>query len=323
MGLISQLNKLASNGELNKAVTKSAKVFSAYTSLDRLLGRFFKTSNAQAKRELASKIQNVQSNPWDKSYDFRTKVVLKDGSVLIIDATTAITAEFPAKLTQYPVESGVTISDHVINQNPKFTLSAMWSDANAPSKGINSVGGTVKNAAPNKGLVPEKVDDSLTVYKKLLAIRDAREVVSLVTLFDTYTDLILTNISFPRSTGTGITVLVSELQFEKVRKVTSKVTTVYVAPKASSKTSIKTTPEKNAGSKATPPYPMARLEWDEAKLKEEIVKSGTEEEYRQYLRETSNRTESGGNAMGTGSQMASWLRKNSPTFNPSKYYKSN
>ena len=165
----------------------------------------------------------------------RTTLVTSKGKRLIFDAATDISHEFTAKVTSFPVEDKSEVSDHIVNENPSFSVSGVFSDA---SLNILSI--------PNH----YKQD---IVYKMLLEVRDAKKTVSLITPLDIYSDLLLTSLSFPRTAGNGRALFV-EMTFEKIRRVSNELTTVFVSKKNSvdSKTGddkIKNSTEKDGGTK--------------------------------------------------------------------------
>jgi len=144
-----------------------------------------------------------------------TTITTADGKKLAFDAATDIGHSFPSKVTSYPVEDKSTVSDHVVNENPRFSVSGVFSDATL-----------------NIPFIPNQYKQS-EVYRMLLKMRDDRKVVSLLTPIDTYSDLIVTNVSLPRSTGRGGALFV-DLEFEKIRRVSAELTTVFVGSTATS-----------------------------------------------------------------------------------------
>ncbi len=139
----------------------------------------------------------------------RTTIITADGKKLIFDAATNIDHVFPSEITSYPVEDKSTVTDHIINNNPTFTVEGVFSDA---SKNILSI--------PNHYSQAE-----LEVL--FMKMRDDRLPVSLLTPIKTYTDLLVKSISFPRNAGQGSALYVN-IEFEKVRRVSNELTTVFV-----------------------------------------------------------------------------------------------
>lgn len=164
----------------------------------------------------------------------RTKVITSNGVTLVFDAVTDIQENYPTKVTSFPVEDKSTISDHVINQNPTYSITGVFSDYSAD---MNTEKGSMSQQE---------------FRQELMKIRDARKAISLTSPTDTFTDLIVTNIGLPRKAGDGVSLFV-DLTFEKIRKVSAEVTTVYIdsvkksGVATSGDTNIKTTENKDSG----------------------------------------------------------------------------
>lgn len=170
----------------------------------------------ERRKKLEAEFNDVKGEADSAIYvGTRTKLYHSEGSI-VFDAVTNFDPKFSTKVTSFPVEDGAEISDHIVNENPKFTLSAVISDASA-------------------GLNPEKGDMTESdAYKGLLNLRDRQELVSLLTPRDTYSDLVVTEIGFPKAVGDGLS-LKLELSFEKIRRVSSELTTVFVKSTGGSK----------------------------------------------------------------------------------------
>jgi len=139
----------------------------------------------------------------------RTSIVMADGSKWTFDAVDDIKYTSPSKITQFPVENKASISDHVINENPKLTFEGYFSEANSKSyQGRDN-------------------HTHSTFYKALLAMRDARSVVTITTPLDVYPNMIVDTVEFERSAQTGIGICVN-LSFQKVRWVSTGTTTAWV-----------------------------------------------------------------------------------------------
>ncbi len=151
----------------------------------------------------------------------RVSITTSEGKVLVFDATTEISHSFPTKVTSYPVEDRGTVSDHVVNGNPTFSVSGVFSDSSF-EKGRE-----------------HKFNQNET-YEQLMSIRDKRNVVSIKTHISDYNDLILTGLSIKRSTGQGRALFV-DLTFEKIRRVTNELTKTFVTTSGASKTKVPVT----------------------------------------------------------------------------------
>jgi hypothetical protein len=163
-----------------------------------------------------------------------TRVVLitHDQKMLQFDVTKSTQHNFPSKVTSFPVEDKVDVTDHIVNLNPDFSVSAIYSDA---AEGL---------------LFTTDRYTQREFYKLLLKARDDRQLVSLLTPLDTYTDLAITNISMPREADAG-RALVVDITFEKIRKVSSELTTVFVKSRSSGTTGGNTDPKNAAGDTKT------------------------------------------------------------------------
>jgi len=205
----------------------------------------------------------------------RTTIVSAYGEVLVFDAATDIKHEFSSKVTSFPVEDRSTVTDHVVNSNPTFSVTGVFSDAsvrtpnnNAPAH-VKSLLEKLPKTDAQYGY-PQEV-----VYSTLLSIRDDRLPITLVTPLDTYVDLIVTNISFPRSTGQGKALFV-DITFEKIRRVSNELTTTFIGDskpsekpnKTSGDTAVATAEEKEVGSK--PPVALTPAEKEKQLLAKDV-----------------------------------------------------
>ena len=127
---------------------------------------------------------------------------------LAIDASLDETHSMTSKVTQYPIESGSVISDHVIN-NPVTV----------------SIHGVVTNNTIRDEDEQEEVriGDERKVgeaYDFLISIRDSKEPITILTGLSNYQDMVLTSLSIPRSRSTG-EVLEFTAEFTQVKIVRS------------------------------------------------------------------------------------------------------
>lgn len=165
-----------------------------------------------------------------------TTIITADYKVLAFDAATSIGHQFSSKVTSYSVEDRSTVSDHVVNSNPTFTVSGVFSDASAPStptKTKSEVRSLLAQAGIGGNTRHHQYTQSET-YRLLLKIRDDRKVITLITPIDTYTDLILTELAIPRATGQGDALFV-DMTFEKIRRVSNELTTVFIGNSGANK----------------------------------------------------------------------------------------
>lgn len=110
------------------------------------------------------------------------------GDDLVIDCLISDNHTFDAEVTDFPVESGSTISDNIRNKPLVVTMDCLVT---------NTPIGQVVNFR-NKDEDP--VD---TAYNAMIKIRNARKPVSIRTSLKTYKNMALQNLSVPRESGRG------------------------------------------------------------------------------------------------------------------------
>jgi hypothetical protein len=119
------------------------------------------------------------------------------------------------EVTQAPVEEGANISDHRKARPVGLSMDCIFTD---PDFSASAVGQARLNGTFS-------VDSWLDKKRKLDAIKDSSEVVTVVTEFETYESMVLTRVSVDRTASTSNAVFVS-LQFMDIRIVSSAVTDV-------------------------------------------------------------------------------------------------
>lgn len=145
-----------------------------------------------------------------------------------LDAMLDESHEWSADATSNPVEDGAPVTDHVIEQSDKLTIRGVVTDAplNASSSILGFIGG---GSADNK---------TQTVFDLLDTLIKKREVLTVYTKHKTYSDMVLTNVTIPRSASVGEAVEF-RAEFIHIRKVATQ--TVDVPDGVSAK------PEAKAG----------------------------------------------------------------------------
>lgn len=170
------------------------------------IGSYIKHYQFRANRDTV--LQNlIVSFPAPKE----TKIILKDGSVIWFDCATDVNHTWPTKVTEYPVESGASVSDHMVNGNATFSVTGVFSDARMR-----------KPDPKGNATLPDQPSQSDT-YRALQKLRDDRIAFSLLTALDTYPNIVLKNMGMPRDSGNALKVT---MEFEQIRFVTSGTTTV-------------------------------------------------------------------------------------------------
>ena len=145
-----------------------------------------------------------------------------------LDAVLDENHEWSAEATSNPVEEGAPVTDHVIEQSDKLTIRGVVTDAplNASSSILGFIGG---GSADNK---------TQTVFDLLDTLIKKREVLTVYTKHKTYSDMVLTNVTIPRSASVG-EAIEFRAEFIHIRKVATQ--TVDVPAGVSAK------PEAKAG----------------------------------------------------------------------------
>ena len=128
-----------------------------------------------------------------------------------LDAVLDESHEWSADVTSNPVEDGAPVTDHVIEQADKLTIRGVVTDAplNASSSILGFIGG---GSADNK---------TQTVFDLLDTLIKKREVLTVYTKHKTYSDMVLTNVTIPRSAGVG-EAIEFRAEFIHIRKVATQ-----------------------------------------------------------------------------------------------------
>lgn len=137
----------------------------------------------------------------------RCVIIDREGKRIVFDVSREIDHQFPSTVTSFPIENLSKASDHIVNENPVFSVTGLFSDW---------------RVTENDGDYTTQRD----IYRHILRLRDRRELLTLITPLDTYTSLALRNVSSPISDGTGTAFRVN-LEFEKLRVVSNELTTVF------------------------------------------------------------------------------------------------
>lgn len=161
-----------------------------------------------------------------------------------LDATLDETHEWQADVTTNPVEVGAEVADHIIEVPDRLTLRGFVSDS--PLNGIlGNVVALINGISENR---------SQAVFDLLHQLIKEKQPMTVATRMRTYTDMVLTNVSVPRSRATGLAIeFVAE--FTHIRLVSTQ--TVDVPDGISEKKDAKATdalgrkaePTKNGGAK--------------------------------------------------------------------------
>ena len=147
--------------------------------------------------------------------------------------------QFGSKVTQFPVEDGSVMSDHIQNEPDKLTLQGFVTDSPIS---------TLDTSGPGNGE---------TAFEALERIHRTREPVRVFTTLKEYQDMAMERFSVPKNSQTGETLRFTA-SFVKIRKVSSL--TVQVADiKAGDKDGASNT--KNAGKQNTSEPNARKRSW--------------------------------------------------------------
>ena len=158
----------------------------------------------------------------------------------LIDAAISEDHAFDSEVTAHPVEDGADVTDHVRARPITITVEGVVTDT------------------PIGSAVAERGDDALPsedAFARIMAIRDAREPVTIETSLGTFDNMVLQAFAVPRSSGNGES-LRFRASFVQVQLVTTERTIVKVAvPRAAKKKNLGAKPSAElggAGARAVP-----------------------------------------------------------------------
>lgn len=131
-----------------------------------------------------------------------------------IDAVVSLNHTKNGRATNFPVEEGFDINDHVILEPETITLSGIMSDFPLTLFGISN-----PFAFPKEDSIKQRTYD---IFKE---IRDKRILVTIETDLEKYENMYIENMSFPRNAQTQNT-LVFDVSMKKLIIVSSEATTI-------------------------------------------------------------------------------------------------
>jgi hypothetical protein len=144
-----------------------------------------------------------------------------------LDAVTAESHAHAAQVTEFPIESGASINDHVIQKPDAVKLSGIVTNTPLPS----NLGWDVRSFVAG-GIARTFGRRASDAYWALLELKEAGTPVSLRTDLRDYMEMVLTSINVPREHGDA---LFAELSFQKVSRVGTRTVPVPTIPKAAAK----------------------------------------------------------------------------------------
>jgi hypothetical protein len=151
---------------------------------------------------------------------------------LEVDATLTDSVTGSNELTQHPIETGSTVSDHVIVKPRQYRMEGIVS--NAPASGAERVDAVRADWAGLDGDSPtgktNKVDGAYSLLEEMLQLRD---VVTVATPLRVYTDMVMVSLQITRDRNTG-DALHFTAEFQQVIKAKSATVAPAAIPRAES-----------------------------------------------------------------------------------------
>ena len=131
-----------------------------------------------------------------------TLIIRSNNNIIYFDTAETVVKNFPNKVTNHPIEDGSPVTDHIVSEPKKITVSGVISDASfffaaddTFSKVSTLPDGTSKRV-PVEGRAQKALD-------QLEQIRDGREVFTLQTRNEIFEQMVFTSFSVPRDANTG------------------------------------------------------------------------------------------------------------------------
>lgn len=118
-----------------------------------------------------------------------TAIRRTNGQVIVFDTAENVIRDFPSSVTDHPIETGASITDHIVSDPRQVQVAGVISDAAFRQREDDSF-----LLGPGRS---KQVLDALT------AIRDNREIFILETSDELFEDMVLTEFRIPRDSNTG------------------------------------------------------------------------------------------------------------------------
>ena len=152
----------------------------------------------------------ITTKRYIESFDSSEKIEL--------DAVLSEDHKIEIKYTTNPVELGAEITDHAIVAPKRLTMVVQITDT---PLGIAAVGELVDSVSNIFGSsTEENVTRSVAAYIKIKEIAETREPITIQTRLETYSNMLITNISTPTDKDTSRVALMT-IQFTEIRIVNS------------------------------------------------------------------------------------------------------
>jgi len=131
-----------------------------------------------------------------------TLIIRSNNNIIYFDTAETVVKNFPNKVTNHPIEDGSPITDHIISEPKKITVSGVISDASFffPADDTFSKVSTLSDGTSKRVPVEGRAQKALD---ELEQIRDGREVFTLQTRNEIFEQMVFTSFSVPRDANTG------------------------------------------------------------------------------------------------------------------------
>lgn len=156
-----------------------------------------------------------------------------DTEVIWIDATTSITPNFTTNITEHPIESGSSISDHVYMRNTTIKIEGVIGGSNSLYEfQDNLVDSSTLIASPQGNTVNKAANPRVKrAYDEIRQLFDAREPFTLISRLERYPNCIIRSLSLPQNTETSEVLMIS-MEIEQLRIVSSEeIALLVIEPK--------------------------------------------------------------------------------------------
>lgn len=114
---------------------------------------------------------------------FGKKYARTSVSNIVLDAVISEEHSYNSRVTNYPIETGLIISDHIINEPDTLQITGVISDT------------------PLSFLAP--FNNSINAFNSLVEIHNRKERITVVTGIKVYTNMIITSLQVPRNVQSG------------------------------------------------------------------------------------------------------------------------
>lgn len=166
---------------------------------------------------------------------------------IVLDATVSEEHLTTCEVTKNPVEDGAQITDHVQIQPAKLTIEGVISDTPIGFAIIGNIQNVIRSVSTLFG----KSSRSIDAYNRLLKLQNDRQPFKVITGLKQYSNMILSELSVPRTKDTGGAIHFRAVM-EEIRIVASETT-----GSPSSSISDLASPVRDAGQKVTAAVPLA------------------------------------------------------------------